>query len=98
MLAPLSLEAEEGETFTEPCSAFYDEMLYLDPRVERAVMRDTYLEAATYAARKPDVILVRLRSARHAELGAARGEERVSRQGDPDVRMRVASQAASATP
>ena len=45
-----------GEAVTAPVN--FDELLYLDPRDERAAMRQAYAEAAEHAPRKKDVVIV----------------------------------------
>lgn len=39
----------------------FDDMVFLDPREERAVLRESYAEAARMAPKKKDVILVGVR-------------------------------------
>ena len=50
---------ELDESVTAPVN--FDELLYLDPRDERAVMRQAYAEAVEHAPRKKDVVIVAAR-------------------------------------
>lgn len=45
---------------TEEAPVQFDELLFLDPREQRAVMRDQFSQAVQLAPKKLDVILVRL--------------------------------------
>lgn len=45
---------------TEEAPVQFDELLFLDPREQRAVMRDQFSQAVKLAPNKLDVILVRL--------------------------------------
>lgn len=53
---PVATDADVGETVTAPVN--FDELLYLDPRDERAAMRQAYAEAVEHAPRKKDVVIV----------------------------------------
>ena len=51
-------EEEEERERTEEAPVQFDELLFLDPREQRAVMRDQFSQAAKLAPKKLDVILV----------------------------------------
>ena len=51
---------ENGMEQTEEAPVQFDELLFLDPREQRAVMRDQFSQAVQLAPKKLDVILVRL--------------------------------------
>lgn len=51
-------EGEEERERTEEAPVQFDELLFLDPREQRAVMRDQFSQAAKLAPKKLDVILV----------------------------------------
>ena len=56
---PVAADADAGESVTAPVN--FDELLYLDPRDERAAMRQAYAEAVEHAPRKKDVVIVAAR-------------------------------------
>ena len=51
-------EEEEERERTEEAPVQFDELLFLDPREQRAVMRDQFSQAVKLAPKKLDVILV----------------------------------------
>ena len=53
---PVASTADAGETVTAPVN--FDDLLYLDPRDERAAMRQAYAEAVEHAPRKKDLVIV----------------------------------------
>lgn len=53
-------EDEEETDPTEEAPVQFDDLLFLDPREQRAVMRDQFSQAVKLAPKKLDVILVRL--------------------------------------
>lgn len=59
---PSRLFEEEEEEENDPSPVDFDDLVYLDPREKRAVLRDHYSAAVQLAPNKLDVILVCLMS------------------------------------
>ena len=85
------MAAMEAETHLQPSPEptspplQWDEVTYLDPREERAAMRESYANAVRQAGSRPSVLIVVLVSFSDAGMGATRSQRRIHRQGHSDV-------------
>lgn len=66
---PSRLFEEEEEEANDPSPVDFDDLVYLDPREKRAVLRDHYSAAVQFAPNKLDVILVCLMTFCECRIG-----------------------------
>lgn len=66
---PSRLFEEEEEEAKDPSPVDFDDLVYLDPREKRAVLRDHYSAAVQFAPNKLDVILVCLMTFCECRIG-----------------------------